>query len=116
LKYYNNNIKYGICCKEIIPKNQDLMIYYGEIITSIEAKKRYVDYDINNLNYILTIKELIIDKDKGDILLCTNIDATKFGSIARFVNHSCQPNLNVKMIRQKVCFYVFIYLIYYYYI
>lgn len=85
------------------------MIYYGEIITSVETKQRYIDYDINNLNYILTIKELIIDKDEEDILLCTNIDATKFGSIARFVNHSCQPNLNVKMLRQKVCVYLHIY-------
>lgn len=35
-----------------------------------------------------------------DFIMTTNIDATYFGSFARFANHSCEPNAELIILRE----------------
>jgi hypothetical protein len=58
------------------------------LISSDETNKRISlhynqDNNNNNNNYILTIKEIV----DNDYIIVTNVDATSYGGIARFVNH-----------------------------
>lgn len=53
--------------------------YIGEIITDFEADQREDD------SYLFDL-----DNKDGDTYC---IDARRYGNIARFINHSCEPNL-----------------------
>lgn len=112
-----------------IPAHQNILIYFGEIISTTEARRRHKEvYDPNFLNYVLTIKEHLkrpiinisssendnatatnefeINSSQSqllqeDIVLISNFDATFFGGLARFVNHSCSPNCEVVLLRSS---------------
>lgn len=68
--------------------------YVGEIVTTKEATKRLSNYDKFRLNYLLVIRETA----RG-IITRTNIDATNYSNVARFLNHSCEPNLIAQVVR-----------------
>eukprot|EP00731_Ephydatia_muelleri_P001292 Em0001g1292a len=61
--------------------------YVGEVITVEEAEKREQRYD-NGVNYLF---DLDYYEDHSEF----TIDATKYGNVAHFFNHSCNPNLMV---------------------
>ncbi|KAG8534266.1 uncharacterized protein KY384_001110 [Bacidia gigantensis] len=71
---------YGIRANRTFEPSQIIVEYSGEIITQDEADDRMRNKYKDAACYYL------MDFDQGMIL-----DATK-GSIARFVNHSCEPN------------------------
>ncbi|KAM3360704.1 histone-lysine N-methyltransferase ASHH1 [Capsicum galapagoense] len=73
---------WGLLADENIKDGQFIIEYCGEVISSEEAKKRCRAYEAHDL------------KDAYLISLGANyfIDATRKGSFARFINHSCQPN------------------------
>ncbi|KAI0419092.1 hypothetical protein F5X98DRAFT_91212 [Xylaria grammica] len=71
---------YGIRANRCFGANQIIMEYTGEIITEEECDRRMNEkYKDNQCYYLMSFDQNMI------------IDATT-GSIARFVNHSCQPN------------------------
>ncbi|KAI0012019.1 SET domain-containing protein [Xylariaceae sp. FL0662B] len=71
---------YGIRSNRCFEANQIIMEYTGEIITEEECDRRMNEkYKDNQCYYLMSFDQNMI------------IDATT-GSIARFVNHSCQPN------------------------
>ncbi|KAJ3572249.1 hypothetical protein NPX13_g5113 [Xylaria arbuscula] len=71
---------YGIRANRCFEANQIIMEYTGEIITEEECDRRMNEkYKDNQCYYLMSFDQNMI------------IDATT-GSIARFVNHSCQPN------------------------
>ncbi|KAI5921735.1 SET domain-containing protein [Camillea tinctor] len=71
---------YGIRANRCFNANQIIMEYTGEIITEEECDRRMNEkYKDNQCYYLMSFDQNMI------------IDATT-GSIARFVNHSCQPN------------------------
>ncbi|KAI0201836.1 hypothetical protein F4808DRAFT_100185 [Astrocystis sublimbata] len=71
---------YGIRANRCFRANQIIMEYTGEIITEDECDRRMNEkYKDNQCYYLMSFDQNMI------------IDATT-GSIARFVNHSCQPN------------------------
>ncbi|KAI0862897.1 hypothetical protein F4860DRAFT_102469 [Xylaria cubensis] len=71
---------YGIRANRCFQANQIIMEYTGEIITEDECDRRMNEkYKDNQCYYLMSFDQNMI------------IDATT-GSIARFVNHSCQPN------------------------
>ncbi|KAI0476442.1 SET domain-containing protein [Xylariaceae sp. FL0804] len=71
---------YGIRANRPFEANQIIMEYTGEIITEEECDRRMNEkYKDNQCYYLMSFDQNMI------------IDATT-GSIARFVNHSCQPN------------------------
>ncbi|KAL2209371.1 SET domain-containing protein [Sarocladium strictum] len=71
---------YGVRSNRNFHANQIIMEYSGEIITEKECERRMNnEYKHNECYYLMSFDQNMI------------IDATT-GSIARFVNHSCNPN------------------------
>ncbi|KAJ6825697.1 histone-lysine N-methyltransferase ASHH1 isoform X2 [Iris pallida] len=77
---------WGLLADENIKAGQFVIEYCGEVISCKEAKRRSQSYEVEGL------------KDAFIISLNTfeSIDATKKGSLARFINHSCQPNCETR--------------------
>ncbi|KAI4135848.1 MAG: hypothetical protein LQ347_000301 [Umbilicaria vellea] len=79
---------YGVRSNRTFDANQIIVEYAGEIITQDECDSRMANlYKNNECYYLMSFDQNMI------------IDATR-GSIARFVNHSCEPNC--KMIKWTV--------------
>lgn len=69
--------EWGVYSGTTIAKGVMIMVYYGEILSTKETKKRQKEvYDPRNLNYILTVREHF----NSNTILRTNIDATRLGS------------------------------------
>lgn len=78
--------KWCVRTREEIPKGQFVFEFIGEIITRGEAQERSEVY--NSLGYTH-----LLDLDYNGWETPYTIDTTKFGNAARFVSHSCEPNL-----------------------
>ncbi|KAK4946355.1 hypothetical protein LTR10_014553 [Elasticomyces elasticus] len=75
---------YGVRSNRTFEPNQIIVEYTGEIITQEECEKRmHTMYKENECYYLMLFDQNMI------------IDATR-GSIARFVNHSCDPNCRME--------------------
>ncbi|ROW10162.1 hypothetical protein VMCG_01718 [Cytospora schulzeri] len=75
---------YGVRSNRCFEPNQIIMEYTGEIITQAECERRMNEkYKDNECYYLMAFDQNMI------------IDATT-GSIARFVNHSCNPNCRME--------------------
>ncbi|KAK4368890.1 hypothetical protein RND71_012682 [Anisodus tanguticus] len=77
---------WGLLADEDIKAGQFIIEYCGEVISSEAAKRRSQAYEAHDL------------KDAYIISLNANyfIDASRKGSFARFINHSCQPNCETR--------------------
>ncbi|KAF7732537.1 histone methyltransferase set2 [Apophysomyces ossiformis] len=73
---------YGLRALTDLPSNAFIMEYLGEVIPHSEFIQRTRNYEREGLKhyYFMTLKTDEI------------IDATKKGCLARFINHSCNPN------------------------
>ncbi|KAI9779845.1 MAG: hypothetical protein M1839_007158 [Geoglossum umbratile] len=79
---------YGVRSNRSFEPNQIILEYAGEIITQEECERRMKkEYKKKECFYLMVFDQNMI------------IDATR-GSIARFVNHSCEPNC--KMVKWTV--------------
>ncbi|OAP56129.1 hypothetical protein AYL99_09308 [Fonsecaea erecta] len=75
---------YGVRSNRTFEPNQIIVEYTGEIITQEECERRMKTmYKHNECYYLMLFDQNMI------------IDATR-GSIARFVNHSCEPNCKME--------------------
>lgn len=70
-----------------IKANTFVSEYVGEVITVEEAEKREQNYE-SGVSYLF-------DLDYYEDHFEFTIDATKFGNVSHFFNHSCNPNLMV---------------------
>ena len=77
-----------------LPRHQYIGDYTGLIITSAAARTRHSSQ--SHANYILTLRE---QSTSG--CLVTHIDATTHGNELRFMNHSCDPNVMVVLVRDN---------------
>ncbi|KAH0652370.1 hypothetical protein KY289_030048 [Solanum tuberosum] len=77
---------WGLLADENIKAGQFIMEYCGEVLSSEAAKKRCLAYEAHKVKdaYIISVNANYF------------IDATKKGSLARFINHSCQPNCETR--------------------
>lgn len=73
------NKGWGVRAAQPISKGSYVCEYIGEIITDFEADQREDD------SYLFDL-----DNKDGETYC---IDARRYGNIARFINHSCEPNL-----------------------
>ncbi|KAI8085783.1 uncharacterized protein B0P05DRAFT_533685 [Gilbertella persicaria] len=73
---------FGLRALTDLPANAFIMEYIGEVIPNHEFIRRTKEYEAAGLQhyYFMTLKTDEI------------IDATKKGCLARFINHSCNPN------------------------
>lgn len=78
LKYFGNK-GFGLVSAERILCGTIVSQYTGEVITSWEFQRRMEDTGRSNVFFMKYTKDLFIDGE------------TK-GSLARFINHSCNPN------------------------
>lgn len=71
---------------EVIPPGKFVIQYTGELIDQNEAERRLKIYD-NRFNYMFDL-----DYNRSSIATYS-IDATSKGNLSRFINHSCNANL-----------------------
>eukprot|EP00795_Rhopilema_esculentum_P002403 gene2404-18050_t len=79
---------WGVKTLDMIRKNQFVLEYVGEIITSDEAERRGKIYDAAQQTYLFDL-----DLETGEASY--TIDAYRYGNVSHFINHSCDPNLRV---------------------
>ncbi|RLN97309.1 hypothetical protein BBJ28_00021000 [Nothophytophthora sp. Chile5] len=94
---------WGVCAAQRIRQGEYVGQYTGELISSSEARRRYQNrYDREERNYVLALREHVARQDvvalRFDVVR-TNVDASSCGSVTRFINHSCAPNLEVAAVR-----------------
>ena len=95
VKYISKNKGFGVFAEEDIEKGEFVGEYIGTIITKNEAEKKIHFNHINQKpNYVLQLKE-----EYPNIVISTYIDSEIYGNFARFINHSCEPNLDFEIIR-----------------
>ncbi|XP_062397337.1 histone-lysine N-methyltransferase SUV39H1-A isoform X1 [Sardina pilchardus] len=82
----DNGRGWGVRTLERINRNAFVMEYLGEIITTEEAERRGEAYDSQGTTYLF-------DLDYVDDVF--TVDAAYYGNVSHFVNHSCEPNLQV---------------------
>ncbi|HSQ02717.1 MAG TPA: SET domain-containing protein-lysine N-methyltransferase [Burkholderiales bacterium] len=71
----------GVFALAAIPKGTRIMEYLGERISHDEADRRYAEeHEHSPHTMLFAVDDEIV------------IDATRWGSSARFINHSCSPN------------------------
>ncbi|KAL2847249.1 histone-lysine N-methyltransferase ash1 [Aspergillus pseudoustus] len=76
---------FGLRSKRLFKPDELILEYTGEIITKDECLARILTtYKSDKCSYLLSIDKSLF------------IDATRRGSLARFVNHSCEPNCRVE--------------------
>ncbi|CAJ1966641.1 unnamed protein product [Cylindrotheca closterium] len=89
LRFDRSNIHaWGVFTDKEIKQNQMIVEYRGEIIGNSVAEKRELEYVKSNIgsDYMFRIDAFTV------------CDATKQGNVARFINHSCNPNCFTKII------------------
>lgn len=62
--------------------------YVGEVISFDEAERRGAGYDAEGRTYLF-------DLDFNSQDFPYTVDAARYGNVAHFINHSCEPNLGV---------------------
>lgn len=92
---------WGLIAMEEIPAGAFLMEYLGEIVSKKQGDMRGTFYDANGLSYLFDLNDLSESDEKEQIIqkvyyneffpLC--LDSMFYGNEARFINHSCDPNV-----------------------
>ncbi|XP_058722637.1 histone-lysine N-methyltransferase SUVR3 [Vicia villosa] len=105
---------WGLFADQVIRKGEFLFHYAGELLTTKEAQRRQQFYDELSSRGRFSSALLVVREHlpSGNACLRLNIDATRIGNVARFVNHSCDGgNLSTKLIRSsgalfpRLCFF-----------
>ncbi|XP_055080204.1 histone-lysine N-methyltransferase SETD1B-A-like [Periophthalmus magnuspinnatus] len=80
--------EWGLFAMEPIAADEMVIEYVGEVIRQVIADMREQRYEEEGIGSSYLFR---VDQD-------TIIDATKCGNLARFINHSCNPNCYAKII------------------
>ena len=81
----------GVYAREWIPEGTRIVEYRGERITFTEAEERYPeDPDVPYHTFLFAVDDTIV------------VDAAFGGNIARWINHSCEPNCEVVIENERL--------------
>ncbi|TYH29058.1 hypothetical protein ES288_A02G194200v1 [Gossypium darwinii] len=92
--FKTENKGWGVRAGEPILSGTFVCEYVGEIFGEQEANNRLTRYGRDGCNYMFNIGSQINDMSRlieGQARYF--IDASKYGNVSRFINHSCSPNL-----------------------
>ena len=87
----DNGCGWGVKAMERISAGSFVVEYVGEVITNEEAEERGKKYDAEGRTYLF---DLDFNEGEGEDNMYT-VDAAFYGNLSHFVNHSCDPNLNI---------------------
>ncbi|KAK1300118.1 Histone-lysine N-methyltransferase SUVR5 [Acorus calamus] len=90
---------WGVRAGEEINRGTFVCEYIGEVLNDLEINKRRNRYHNDGLRYLFDINAHInnlVALTEGTVPYM--IDASKYGNIARFINHSCLPNLVIYLV------------------
>lgn len=105
---------WGLHAAEALSCGQFVCEYAGEFLTTEEARRRHKVYDELVSGGKLCPALIVIREHlpSGKACLRVNIDATRVGNVARFINHSCDGgNLHPVLVRSsglllpRLCFF-----------
>ncbi|KAF5196429.1 Histone-lysine n-methyltransferase, partial [Thalictrum thalictroides] len=105
---------WGLYAAEFIQRGKFICEYAGELLTTAEARMRQQTYDQYAAEGQFSSALLVVREHlpSGNACLRINIDATRIGNIARFINHSCDGgNLLTLLVRNagalfpRLCFF-----------
>ncbi|KAK6993691.1 histone-lysine N-methyltransferase SUV39H2 [Biomphalaria glabrata] len=87
----DNSRGWGVKTLQRIKEGSFVVEYVGEVITNEEAEVRGKYYDAVGHTYLF-------DLDFNESDEPYTVDAGKYGNVAHFINHSCDPNLEVHVV------------------
>lgn len=91
--YKTKNKGWAVRAREAISRGTFVCEYIGEVLNR-EAKEADTRYSNESCSYMYMIDSHIDDTSElAEGVVSHVIDATKYGNVSRFVNHSCSPNL-----------------------
>ncbi|GBG76491.1 hypothetical protein CBR_g22240 [Chara braunii] len=94
LEVYRTKHKgWAVRAAEAIPRGTFVCEYIGEVVNDREANRRGERYDQVGCSYLYDIDVHLDPPAYRNRARPFVIDATKYGNVSRFINHSCQPNL-----------------------
>lgn len=77
---------FGVRTLVNLARGQFIDVYLGEVLTSRELEKREDAAEEYTPSYLMSLDVFAAQES------CLHIDGANFGSVTRFVNHSCEPN------------------------
>jgi len=85
----------GLSSLDDIQAGQFIDCYLGEVITKKEADRRESAFNADNMASYLFSLDFFADDDSIYV-----VDGRKYGSVTRFMNHSCNPNCKLFSVSQ----------------
>ena len=82
--------RWGVYAGEPIPANRKVIEYRGERISRIETRRRS---EASKFTYLFTLDSY------------WTIDGAAGGSGAEYINHSCDPNLVARIVRDRIVYF-----------
>jgi [histone H3]-lysine9 N-trimethyltransferase SUV39H len=90
------NLCLGLRCLDDLREGQFLDVYLGEVISDGEAKRRETISTIRKDSYLFSLDKFYKQNESQESNVHMYVvDGEKRGSVARFINHCCDPNLRV---------------------
>ncbi|XP_047082365.1 histone-lysine N-methyltransferase SUVR5 [Lolium rigidum] len=104
--FRTENKGWAVRAAEPIPRGTFVCEYVGEVVKNDDAMRNIESEAKGGCSYLFDIASHI-DRERVKTLGASPymIDATRYGNVSRFINHSCAPNLNTRlvMVESKDC-------------
>ena len=87
----------GLFALKVFLPGQYVCEYRGELV--LDRAAAAAAESSGSGTYLLSTREVFDGVVGPPLVVCTAVDARRVGSIARFANHSCAPNLTTRFVR-----------------